>query len=138
MIKYSLICDKDHNFEAWFSDSSTCDSQLKKSKVECPLCGSKKITKSIMAPSIPSKSNQKIPKSDVKKVEMVMNKIKKHVQDNYEYVGDKFPDEARAMHYKEKDQKDIYGETTIEEAKDLIEEGINVQPLPVLNPKSNN
>ena len=138
MIKYSLICDQDHNFEAWFSDSSTCDSQLKKSKVECPLCGSKKITKSIMAPSIPSKSNQKIPKSDVKKVEMVMNKIKKHVQDNYEYVGDKFPDEARAMHYKETDQKDIYGEPTIEEAKDLIEEGINVQPLPVLNPKSNN
>ena len=138
MIKYSLICDQDHNFEAWFSDSSTCDSQLKKSKVECPLCGSKKITKSIMAPNIPSKSNQKTPKSDVKKVEMVMNKIKKHVQDNYEYVGNKFPDEARAMHYKEKDQKDIDGETTIEEAKDLIEEGINVQPLPVLNPKSKN
>ena len=91
-----------------------------------------------MAPNIPSKSNQKTPKSDVKKVEMVMNKIKKHVQDNYEYVGNKFPDEARAMHYKEKDQKDIYGETTIEEAKDLIEEGINVQPLPVLNPKSKN
>ena len=91
-----------------------------------------------MAPNIPSKSNQKSPKSDVKKVEMVMNKIKKHVQDNYEYVGDKFPDEARAMHCKEKDQKDIYGETTIEEAKDLIEEGINVQPLPVLNPKSKN
>ena len=138
MIKYSLICDQDHNFEAWFSDSSTCESQLKKSKVECPLCGSKKITKSIMAPNIPSKSNQKSPKSDVKKVEMVMNKIKKHVQDNYEDGGDKFPDEARAMHYKEKDQKDIYGETTIEEAKDLIEEGINVQPLPVLNPKSKN
>ena len=138
MIKYSLICDQDHNFEAWFSDSSTCDSQLEKSKVDCPLCGSKRITKSIMAPNIPSKSSQNIPKSDVKKVEMVMNKIKKHVRDNYEYVGDKFPDEARAMHYKEKDQKDIYGETTIEEAKDLIEEGINVQPLPVLNTKSKN
>ena len=108
MIKYSLICDQDHNFEAWFSDSSTCESQLKKSKVECPLCGSKKITKSIMAPNIASKSNQKSPKSDVKKVEMVMNKIKKHVQDNYEYVGDKFPDEARAMHYKEKKTKKRY------------------------------
>ena len=81
MIKYSLICDQDHNFEAWFSDSSTCESQLKKSKVECPLCGSKKITKSIMAPNIPSKSNQNSPKSDVKKVEIVMNKIKKHDTD---------------------------------------------------------
>ena len=98
----------------------------------------KKISKSIMAPNIPSKSNQKAPKSDVKKVEMVMNKIKKHVKENYEYVGDKFPDEARAMHYEEKEQKDIYGETTVEEAKDLIEEGINVQPLPSLNPKSKN
>ena len=91
-----------------------------------------------MAPNIPSKSNQKAPKSDVNKVEMVMNKIKKHVKENYEYVGDKFPDEARAKHYEEKEQKDIYGETTVEEAKDLIEEGINVQPLPSLNPKSKN
>ena len=77
-------------------------------------------------------------KNDVKKVEMVMNKIKKHVEDNYEYVGEKFPDEARAMHYEEKEAKDIYGETTVEEAKDLIEEGINVQPLPNVNPKTKN
>ena len=138
MIKYSLICDQEHNFEAWFSDYDTCEKQLEKSSVECPLCSSKKISKSIMAPNIASKSNQKAPKSDVKKVEMVMNKIKKHVKENYEYVGDKFPDEARAMHYEEKEQKDIYGETTVEEAKDLIEEGINVQPLPSLNPKSKN
>ena len=75
-MKYSLICDQEHNFEAWFSDYDTCEKQLKKSAVECPLCGSKKINKSIMAPNIPSKSNQKAPKSDVKKVEMVMNKIK--------------------------------------------------------------
>jgi hypothetical protein len=69
---------------------------------------------------------------------MAMTKIKKHVEDNYEYVGEKFPDEARAMHYEEKESKDIYGETSIEEAKDLIEEGINVQPLPGINPKSKN
>ena len=138
MIKYSLICSEEHNFEAWFSDSKTCDEQIKKSIVECPLCGSKKIKKTIMAPNIPSKGNQKKTKNDVKKVEMVMNKIKKHVEDNYEYVGGKFPDEARAMHYEEKEAKDIHGETTVEEAKDLIEEGINVQPLPNVNPKTKN
>ena len=66
MIKYSLICDQEHNFEAWFSDYDTCEKQLEESSVECPLCGSKKISKSIMAPNIPSKSNQKAPKSDVK------------------------------------------------------------------------
>ena len=91
-----------------------------------------------MAPNIPSKTNQKKINNDVKKVEMAMTKIKKHVEDNYEYVGEKFPDEARAMHYEEKESKDIYGETSIEEAKDLIEEGINVQPLPGINPKSKN
>ena len=138
MIKYSLICDQEHNFEAWFSDYDTCRKTIKKIFGRMSSMWVKKISKSIMAPNIPSKSNQKAPKSDVKKVEMVMNKIKKHVKENYEYVGDKFPDEARAMHYEEKEQKDIYGETTVEEAKDLIEEGINVQPLPSLNPKSKN
>tara|TARA_B100000427_G_scaffold15014_1_gene11815 strand:+ start:417 stop:833 length:417 start_codon:yes stop_codon:yes gene_type:complete len=138
MIKYSLICNEEHSFEAWFLDSKTCDKQIKKSKVECPLCGSVKIEKNIMAPNIPNKSNQKKINNDVKKVEMAMTKIKKHVEDNYEYVGEKFPDEARAMHYEEKESKDIYGETSIEEAKDLIEEGINVQPLPGINPKSKN
>ena len=86
MIKYSLICDQEHNFEAWFSDYDTCQKQLEESSVECPLCGSKKISKSIMAPNIPSKSNQKAPKSDVKKVEMVMNKIKKHVTVSYTHL----------------------------------------------------
>ena len=76
--------------------------------------------------------------NDVKKIEVMMNKVRKHVEKNYEYVGEKFPEEARAMHYEEKESKDIYGESSIEEAKELIEEGIDIHPIPGINKKTKN
>jgi hypothetical protein len=72
------------------------------------------------------------------KVEMILNKVRKHVESNFDYVGDKFADEARAIHYGEKEEREIYGETSIDDAVELIEEGINVEPLPGINPKLKN
>ncbi|MDA9623154.1 DUF1178 family protein [Rhodobiaceae bacterium] len=139
MIKYSLKCDKDHSFEAWFSDSLNFEKQNKKKLISCPSCSSLEITKNIMAPNISSKkknSNKINQKKD--KVEMVLNKVRKHVENNFDYVGDKFADEARSMHYGEKEEREIYGETTVEDAVELIEEGVNVQPMPGVNPKLKN
>jgi hypothetical protein len=92
-----------------------------------------------MAPRISSgkqKTNRLNQKKD--KVEMILNKVRKHVESNFDYVGDKFADEARAIHYGEKEEREIYGETSIDDAIELIEEGINVEPLPGINPKIKN
>ena len=139
MIKYSLICDNDHVFEAWFSDSESFEKQNKKNLISCLTCSSTKIKKDIMAPRISSgkqKTNRLNQKKD--KVEMILNKVSKHVESNFDYVGDKFADEARAIHYGEKEEREIYGETSIDDAIELIEEGINVEPLPGINPKIKN
>ncbi|MBT4910672.1 MAG: DUF1178 family protein [Alphaproteobacteria bacterium] len=92
-----------------------------------------------MAPRISSgkqKTNRLNQKKD--KVEMILNKVRKHVESNFDYVGDNFADEARAIHYGEKEEREIYGETSIDDAVELIEEGINVEPLPGINPKLKN
>jgi hypothetical protein len=139
MIKYSLICDNDHVFEAWFSDSESFEKQNKKNLISCLTCSSTKIKKDIMAPRISSgkqKTNRLNQKKD--KIEMILNKVRKHVESNFDYVGDKFADEARAIHYGEKKEREIYGETSIDDAVELIEEGINVEPLPGINPKIKN
>ena len=98
-----------------------------------------KIKKDIMAPRISSrkqKTNRLNQKKD--KVEMILKKVREHVENNFDYVGDKFADEARAIHYGEKEEREIYGETSIDDAVELIEEGINVEPLPGINPKLKN
>ena len=139
MIKYSLICDNDHVFEVWFSDSESFEKQNKKNLISCLTCSSTKIKKDIMAPRISSgkqKNNRLNQKKD--KIEMILNKVRKHVESNFDYVGDKFADEARAIHYGEKEEREIYGETSIDDAIELIEEGINVEPLPGINPKIKN
>ena len=139
MIKYSLRCESDHVFEAWFSDSEGFEKQNKKNLISCLTCSSTKIKKDIMAPRISSgkqKTNRLNQKKD--KVEMILNKVRKHVESNFDYVGDNFADEARAIHYGEKEEREIYGETSIDDAVELIEEGINVEPLPGINPKLKN
>jgi len=138
MIKYSLRCSDGHNFEAWFSSSKAYEDQTQDSLVLCPLCDSREIKKNIMSPNIGKKGNKSNINNDVKKIEVMMNKVRKHVEKNYEYVGKKFPEEARAMHYEEKESKDIYGESSIEEAKELIEEGIDIHPIPGINKKTKN
>ena len=139
MIKYNLKCENNHNFDAWFSDSSNFEEQNKKNLIFCPKCNSTKVEKNIMAPNIGSKKQSYTNALKTEKnYEKIIKNVRKHVEKNFEYVGDKFADEARAIHYGEKEEREIYGETSVEEAVDLIEEGVNVSPIPGVDPKLKN
>ena len=139
MIKYNLKCENNHNFDAWFSDSSNFEEQNKKNLILCPKCNSTKIEKNIMAPNIGSKKQSYTNALKTEKnYEKIIRNVRKHVEKNFDYVGDKFADEARAIHYGEKEEREIYGETSVEEAVDLIEEGVNVSPIPGVDPKLKN
>ncbi|MGL6181534.1 MAG: DUF1178 family protein [Aestuariivirga sp.] len=142
MIRYDLICDKGHEFDGWFRDSATYDKQARRGFVACSVCGSSKVEKQLMAPGIPAKSNRKdeVPQRMVTgpvdpRVAMMMKmmrEMRRHVEENADYVGDKFAEEARKIHFAETEARGIYGEATADEATALIEEGIEVFPLPRL------
>ncbi len=132
MIKYELKCRKDHVFEAWFYDSATYDKQAAGGKIVCPVCNSRKITKAPMAPRI-GKSKGEVAAAEAKEVAVAMKALRElrdHVEKNADYVGDKFAEEARKIHYGEADKRNIYGEATKEEARELTEEGIDVAMIP--------
>jgi hypothetical protein len=145
MIRYDLICADGHEFDGWFSDSSAFDKQARKNLVSCIHCGSTEIEKQLMAPGIPVKGNRKAePTAPAKsvlasafdprqqKLMQLMREVRKAVEESSEYVGNKFADEARKIHYEEAEKRGIYGETTADDAKALIEEGIDIHPLPIL------
>ena len=132
MIRYDLICTHGHEFEAWFRDSAAFDDDKAKRRLQCPVCATRKVDKAIMAPGIPKKSSQT--QSDKDAFIKMAQKVEQHVTENFDYVGDGFADEARAMHYGDAEQRDIYGEATPEDAVDLLEEGIEVLPLPASVP----
>lgn len=142
MIRYDLVCDKGHEFDGWFSDSASYDKQAKHGLVSCTYCGITKIQKQIMSPSIPSKSNNK-PETAVRvtaglvdpraaAMMQMMRDYRKHVETNAENVGNNFAEEARKIHYKETEERGIYGHTSSEEAAALVEEGIEIHPIPIL------
>lgn len=149
MIKYALICDSDHEFEAWFGSSSDYDKQNKRGLVECPSCGSNKVGKMLMAPGV--SGTKKSAGSDVPMQQMAMpqmpavssemmdqlRQFKKHVEANSENVGDKFPEEARKIHYGEAEARGIRGKASLEEATSLVEEGVGVMPIPELPEEKN-
>ena len=140
MIHYDLICDKGHAFDGWFRNSAAYDEQAGRGLVTCTQCGSAKVEKQLMAPGIPVKSNRKSDQkmvaapADPRLAELMtmMREMRRHVEENAEYVGDRFAEEARKIHYEESDARGIYGNTSPDEAKALIEEGIAVHPLPRL------
>ena len=140
MIKYKLLCKNcSDSFESWFASSKEFE-RLKKSKLlQCLNCNSNKIDKSLMAPSIINK--QKKNNKDTKKFLEIKNKLKeykKFIKNNFDYVGDNFSYEARSIHYNnKKKQKGIYGKASIKEAKELSEEGIEVETVPLINDKEN-
>lgn len=141
MIKYSLICENDHEFETWFQNGKAYDDQLASGDLACPVCASGKISKSIMAPNLGKKSNAvDAPSLKGKSTEVMqmMNQVREHVESNFDYVGDKFASEARAMHYGDSEERDIYGESTLQEAEELFEEGIPVAPVPGVPEKLKN
>lgn len=130
MIRYQLRCVDEHEFEGWFRSSADYDGQAKKGLLECPVCGSGEVGKAIMAPAVSTAEAKEDRAMRMTKMRQFFTQVRKHVETNADYVGDKFPDEARAIHYGDAEERQIYGEATLADAKDLIEEGIAVLPLP--------
>ena len=137
MIKYNLECSCGESFESWFQNSNEYEKLLKKNLINCYVCGSTKtVKKSIMAPSVATSKISITQKDTEQKKEFLKNvksKIKKlndYVAKNAEYVGDKFVSEVRSIHYDKKQKRNIYGNATLEETKQLQEEGIDVATIP--------
>jgi hypothetical protein len=155
MIRYNLRCERDHAFESWFQSSSAYESQEKRKLVNCPVCGSVKVERAIMAPRIVSKKGRDkaepvavaatTPSTDLtapastpllmaqeRELRAKLKELRDHIVKNADNVGERFPNEARKMHYGDIDHRPIYGEASPDEARSLIDEGIEVSPLPVL------
>lgn len=130
MIVYNLRCKSSHEFEGWFKDSAAFEAQAKSGKLSCPFCDTRKIEKAIMAPAVSGARKQTISADESRKMRHFMTGLRKYVQENAEYVGPKFAEEARKIHYGEVEDRHIYGEATLAEAKELVEEGVDVAPLP--------
>jgi hypothetical protein len=164
MIRYSLVCERRHEFEIWFKNSADYDKQAKRGLVSCPACGSEKVEKALMAPSLgrgskkgasapapeapppempasPAPAENKTPVAMISPQEREfrakLKELRDHLTKNAENVGGKFPEEARKMHYGEIEHRSIYGEASPKEAKELHDEGIEFHPLPVLPDERN-
>lgn len=110
MIKYALLCDQDHEFEAWFSNSTAYEDQVARNLVECPHCGSLDVRKALMAPAV--RTARKRAASPEEQARQMASKVRAHIRENYDYVGEDFASEARAMHDGDKPERLIYGETS--------------------------
>jgi hypothetical protein len=153
MIRYSLRCERGHAFESWFQSSAAYDSQEKRKLVSCPSCGSVKVERAIMAPQIVSKKGREVappaPAATVpaemaatestpllmaqeRELRAKLKELRDHIVKNADNVGERFPNEARKMHYGDIEHRPIYGEASPDEARALIDEGVEVSPLPVL------
>jgi hypothetical protein len=153
MIRYSLRCERGHAFESWFQSSAAYESQEKRKLVSCPSCGSVKVERAIMAPQIVSKKGREVappaPAATVpaetaatestpllmaqeRELRAKLKELRDHIVKNADNVGERFPNEARKMHYGDIEHRPIYGEASQDEARALIEEGVEVSPLPVL------
>ena len=151
MIRYTLRCEQSHSFESWFQDSGAYDQQVKRKLVSCPVCGSAEVEKAIMAPQIVSKKGRgkasppvetpaEAPATESTPLMMAherelrakIKELRDHIVKSADNVGERFPNEARAMHYGDKEHRPIYGEASPEEARALIDEGVEVSPLPTL------
>jgi len=165
MIRYALACDKGHVFESWFQNSAAYDKQVKAALIACPVCSSTEVEKTIMAPVVVgAKKSSKAPPPEVpaaprpsaeapspaatpspvammspqeREFRKKLKELRDHLTKNADYVGQKFPEEARKMHYGEIEHRSIYGEATSDQAKELHEEGIEFHPLPVLPDERN-
>ena len=155
MIRYSLQCERGHAFESWFQSSSAYESQEKRKLVNCPICGSAKVERAIMAPQIvsqtkrdraepapapspgaevaaPAPTSTPLLMAQERELRAKIKELRDHIVKNADNVGERFPNEARKMHYGDIEHRPIYGEASPDEARALIEEGVEVSPLPVL------
>lgn len=133
MIKYALTCDHEHAFEGWFGSSADYDDQAERGLVECPVCGSAAVRKQIMAPAVAGTKAKGAPEVAPQMRSMMMEamgKVRAHVEENFDYVGDAFAREARDIHEGRSEERGIYGEASPKEVKKLVEDGVPVAPLP--------
>jgi hypothetical protein len=142
MIRYSLSCSASHDFEAWFANSEAFETQQAKGSIACPVCGSTSVGKALMAPAVATSRKKdsvrlaaNVP--DQQEAAAVLRKLRQHLTENADYVGPKFAEEARRIHYNESEKRGIYGEASSEEARALVEEGIEFSPLPMLPEEHN-
>jgi hypothetical protein len=138
MIKYALVCATGHEFEGWFGSSSDYDDQATRGLVDCPVCGARDVKKQIMAPAVSGTKRKGSSDLDPQMREMMMQAqqaVRAHVEDNFDYVGDTFAREARAIHEGKSEERGIYGEASPKEVTALIEDGVRVAPLPPAPPK---
>ncbi len=134
MIRYALKCDQDHDFEAWFSRSDDFDSQVEAGQIECPWCASRHVRKAIMAPAVAGTKRDAgpaAPSPDLRSVMMqAAQQVRAHVEQNFDYVGDRFAREARDIHDGVSQARGIYGEATPKEVEALRQDGVPVAPMP--------
>ena len=139
MIKYALVCAHEHPFEGWFGSSADFDDQRARGLVACPLCASSEVRKQIMAPSIAgTKAQGPAVEADPQMRSVMMEamaRVRSHVTEHFDYVGDRFAAEARAIHEGASEDRGIYGEASPKEVRDLIQDGVQVAPLPPEPPK---
>ena len=137
MIVFNLNCsDCTSSFEGWFENTQDYNKQIRKGLLTCPSCNSTQIKKGLMAPNVSKKSNSKISKRN-KSIASNVKKLKKIIEKEFDYVGDKFTEEAKKIKYGEVKERAIYGEASIEQTKELIDEDIEVLPLPFSTKKTN-
>jgi hypothetical protein len=151
MIRYNLRCERGHAFESWFQSSSAYEAQEKRRLVSCPVCGSAKVERAIMAPQIVGKKGREkadpapvaapevaapastpLLMAQERELRAKLKELRDHIVKNADNVGERFPNEARKMHYGDIEHRPIYGDASPDEARALIEEGVEVTPLPVL------
>jgi len=149
MIRYALNCENGHGFESWFANSAAYDKQRKRALVACPICGSVKVEKAIMTPRLnrsetvetsapptspptPAKAPVAMMSPAERELRKKLKELRAHITTSADYVGGRFPEQARKIHYGEIEHRSIYGEASPEEAKELHEEGIDFYPLPIL------
>jgi hypothetical protein len=142
LIRYELTCDNGHAFEGWFGSADDFDRQQKMALVSCPTCGSAHVAKRLMAPSV-STARKKQQRQDLavqtgqREMMTKLREIVSTIRANSEDVGERFPEEARKIHYGETEQRGLIGRATAEEVRDLLEEGVEVAALPVLPDDTN-
>jgi len=131
VIRYALLCEHEHPFEAWFGSSSDYDDQAGRGLVECPVCASRLVRKQIMAPAVAGAKGEGGPSPEMHAMMMeAAGRVRKHVEETFEHVGDRFAQEARDIHEGLSPERGIYGDATVQEAKALVEDGIRVAPVP--------
>ena len=133
MIRYALTCEQEHGFEGWFGSSGDFDDQQARGLLECPLCASKAVRKQIMAPAVAGTRRTVQDEAPGKPQAMMMEalgRIRRHVEENFDDVGDAFAREARAIHEGRAEERGIYGQATPKEVRELAEDGVPVAPLP--------